>query len=376
MSFTSLLLLLLLLNLSHSTTINNFYDILSISSTATKKDIKKAYRSQARLIHPDKHPASQKEKYEALFVKLAEAYSVLSDDSKRQAYDNGNYNDNFNSNFDEAFKHYGYDGVQDTPANWLALILVSSMLILPIVFVGIKHLRGKSIQDNVTRLELLKKTGITPKTKQEIEKEKQRKQTFDKQQKERAIQKEIQRSKQQEQRQKAAAKEASVVISNIQAHVPIHKVISNRSNTLEDVQVEINHYSVPWNELEKKRFGMASKKYGMGTPNRWERIAKYMGTRDKKGVTNYVKMLKNGENLRLKKLKLAKKDVVREVVEVEVEVEKWTAEAQLKFEEALRGVPRTLSKQERWNEIALRVGKSRSECVKRFKELREKLSTK
>ena len=59
------------------------------------------YRSQARLIHPDKHPASQKEKYEALFVQLAEAYSVLSDDSKRQAYDNGKYNDNFNSNFDD-----------------------------------------------------------------------------------------------------------------------------------------------------------------------------------------------------------------------------------------------------------------------------------
>ena len=78
-----------------------------------------------------------------------------------------------------------------------------------------------------------------------------------------------------------------------------------------------------------------------------------------------------------KKEKFEKKE---EEEEKEKEKEKkkeatWSAEEQATFEEALRCVPRSLSKEERWSEIARRVGKSRSDCVKRFKELRAQLSS-
>ena len=111
----------------------NFYTVLDVATSATKREIKKAYRKQAVLLHPDKHKPEEKSHYEQLFIELAEAYSVLSDEQTRLDYDSGKYNTQFNNNFDEVFKTYGYDGVQDTAANWLALSLTLSLLFLPML---------------------------------------------------------------------------------------------------------------------------------------------------------------------------------------------------------------------------------------------------
>jgi len=40
-------------------------------------------------LHPDKHPPEQRDEAEKKFKELNEAYSVLSDEAKRQQYDNG-----------------------------------------------------------------------------------------------------------------------------------------------------------------------------------------------------------------------------------------------------------------------------------------------
>lgn len=63
----------------------DYYHILGISRSASADDIKQAYRKQSRELHPDKHKGN-KEK-EAKFKEVNEAYDILSDPKKRQAYD-------------------------------------------------------------------------------------------------------------------------------------------------------------------------------------------------------------------------------------------------------------------------------------------------
>ena len=63
----------------------DYYEVLSVSRTATDQEIKSAYRRLAVKYHPDKNPndASAEEK----FKEAAEAYEILSDGEKRARYD-------------------------------------------------------------------------------------------------------------------------------------------------------------------------------------------------------------------------------------------------------------------------------------------------
>ncbi len=73
----------------------DYYEILSVSKTASSDDIKKAYRRAALQFHPDKNPGDKEA--ETRFKESAEAYEVLSDPDKRSRYD-----------------QYGHDGLRGT----------------------------------------------------------------------------------------------------------------------------------------------------------------------------------------------------------------------------------------------------------------------
>lgn len=60
----------------------NYYEILGVDKSASQDDIKKAFRKVAHKYHPDKGTGN-----EAKFKEASEAYSVLSDEKKRQQYD-------------------------------------------------------------------------------------------------------------------------------------------------------------------------------------------------------------------------------------------------------------------------------------------------
>lgn len=85
------LLTALLLNLLLATTDagKDYYSTLGVSKKADVKQIKRAYKKQARRWHPDKHKPKDKDKATAKFQEIAEAYETLTDPEKRKLFDLG-----------------------------------------------------------------------------------------------------------------------------------------------------------------------------------------------------------------------------------------------------------------------------------------------
>jgi len=96
----------------------DYYEILGLSKSASKDEIKKAYKKLAIKHHPDKGGDAEK------FKELSEAYAVLSDENKRKQYDQFGHagfdqrfsqedifrGADFSSIFDEIFGNSGFGG--------------------------------------------------------------------------------------------------------------------------------------------------------------------------------------------------------------------------------------------------------------------------
>ena len=65
----------------------DFYEVLGVGRDASEEEIKKAYRKLAMKFHPDRNQGDKGRQAEEKFKEVKEAYEVLTDASKRAAYD-------------------------------------------------------------------------------------------------------------------------------------------------------------------------------------------------------------------------------------------------------------------------------------------------
>jgi curved DNA-binding protein CbpA len=65
----------------------DLYSVLEIAPQASDREIRAAYRTLAKKLHPDAGEGSSAEKFRA----IQDAYEVLSDPEKRRAYDKARY---------------------------------------------------------------------------------------------------------------------------------------------------------------------------------------------------------------------------------------------------------------------------------------------
>jgi molecular chaperone DnaJ len=90
----------------------DYYEILTVTKTASADEIKKAYRKVAMQYHPDRNPGDKSA--EERFKEAAEAYEVLSDGEKRAQYDrfghagvSGNGRGAHAPNMEDIFSQFG-----------------------------------------------------------------------------------------------------------------------------------------------------------------------------------------------------------------------------------------------------------------------------
>ena len=65
----------------------DYYEVLGVTKTSSGEEIKRAYRRMAMKYHPDRNNGDGAAEAEVKFKECAEAYEILSDDGKRQRYD-------------------------------------------------------------------------------------------------------------------------------------------------------------------------------------------------------------------------------------------------------------------------------------------------
>ena len=118
------------------------YDVLELEESATSAEIKKAYRRMSLKYHPDKSDA---EDAQAVFMSIATAYEVLSNDKMRKAYD-----DFLAHPERHVWEHYGhYYGAYYAPKSDLRLVVGGILVALSALQYTIFTTRRQQLKQHI-----------------------------------------------------------------------------------------------------------------------------------------------------------------------------------------------------------------------------------
>eukprot|EP01118_Nematostelium_gracile_P005759 TRINITY_DN1832_c0_g1_i1.p1 TRINITY_DN1832_c0_g1~~TRINITY_DN1832_c0_g1_i1.p1 ORF type:complete len:188 (-),score=57.06 TRINITY_DN1832_c0_g1_i1:4-567(-) len=149
----------------------------------------------------------------------------------------------------------------------------------------------------------------------------------------------------------------------------------------------------PWSEEELSQLAKAINRFPGGTHNRWQHVAEFVGTRSVKEIiakTKEAKYVPNkvqnlaqvqdayerfNKNKKPTPVAVESAPTIRDVGEIPTRPEDWNGADQKLLEKALATFPATLK--DRWDKIAGAIpGKTKKECIERYKYLVDQIKQK
>ena len=133
---------------------------------------------------------------------------------------------------------------------------------------------------------------------------------------------------------------------------------------------------VTWTKEEIILLQKAVKKFPAGTKNRWDKIKEIVRTKQNDDIIQMTHYLLTNPNIKIDgDINLA--HIMRKEKEKKQQTdapktataENWSSEEQKLLEEALKKFPSSLPANERWTNISKHVGKTKKQCVERYKYL-------
>lgn len=157
-----------------------------------------------------------------------------------------------------------------------------------------------------------------------------------------------------------------------------HFAMKIKSDDIEDDKAE----GTTWTKEEIILLQKGVKKFPAGTKNRWEKIGEIVKTKKNDDIIQMTHYLLTNPNIKIEGdinlNQLLKKEREKKTKEsqpqqpsnsIKQSGDGWTNEEQKLLEEALKKYPSSLPANERWTNIAKHVGKTKKQCVERYKYL-------